>query len=84
MAEGWEVDNVADEDGVEEASLAREACGIADEGEKIEVLIERMVLEDRDYVALSEDEGLDDEDGGGTTGGSIRVEHIPIRQPRRG
>ena len=62
MAEGSGVADAVDEDRVEGAPSVRQASGIADEGEELEALVQRMDLEDRDYMALSEEEGSDDVD----------------------
>ena len=40
----------------------RQASWLADEGEELEAIVQRMDLEDQDYNELSEDEGSDDED----------------------
>ena len=62
MAEAPGVADAVDEDHAEVAPSVRQASGLADEGEELEALVQRMDLEDQDYMALSEDEGSDDED----------------------
>nr|ADB85343.1 putative transposon protein [Phyllostachys edulis] len=62
MAEAPKVVDAVDEDPVEVAPTVRQVTGLADEGEEMEAVVNRMDLEDRDYMALSEDEGSDDED----------------------
>ena len=62
MAEAPAVADAVDEDPTGEAPSVRQARGLADEGEVVEAVVQRMDLEDRDYMALSEDEGSDDED----------------------
>ena len=61
MAEGPRVADAVDEDPVEGAPSVRKASGLADEGEELEALVQRMDLEDQDNMALSEHEGSDDE-----------------------
>lgn len=56
------VADVVDEDSAEVAPSVRQATGLADEDEELEVLVERMDLEDREYMTLSKDEGSEDED----------------------
>ena len=48
---------------MEGAHSVRQASGLADKGEELEAFVQRMDLEDQDYMALSEDESSDDEDG---------------------
>ena len=62
MAEAPGVTDAVDEDLAEVAPSVRQASGLADEGEEVEAVVQRMDLEDRDYMALSEDEGSHDED----------------------
>lgn len=62
MAEVPGVANAVDEDPVEIAPLVRQTSGIADEGEEVEAIVQRMDLKDQDYMALSEDKGFNDED----------------------
>ena len=62
IAEAPGVTDAVDEDPAEVAPTAMQATGLADEGEEVEAVVQRMDLEDRDYMALSEDEGSDDED----------------------
>lgn len=75
--EGWEVTNVADENGIEEAPLVQEVSGIVDECEDVKALVERMTIEDQNYEALLEDEGSDDEHGEEQQ--TVSLEHILIR-----
>ena len=48
--------DAVDEDPTEGAPSVRKASGLADVGEELEALVQRMDLEDWDYMALSEDE----------------------------
>ena len=62
MADGPRVADAVDEDPTEVAPSVRQASGLADEGEELEAVVQRMDLHDRDYMALLVDEGSDDED----------------------
>ena len=62
MAEAPKVADAVDEDPAEVAPSVRQASGLADEGEEVEAIVQRMDLKDRDYMALSEDQRSDDED----------------------
>ena len=63
VAEAHRVADVVDEGPAELAPLVRQTTRLADDGEELEVIVQRMDLEDWDYMALSENEGSDDEDG---------------------
>lgn len=47
---------------MERAPLVKQTSGLADEGGELKALVQRMDLEDQDYMTLSEDEESNDED----------------------